>query len=51
MDWIQTNWINILAIIGGIDIVLGVVVKMTKTTWDDNLYTAIHNIVSKIVKK
>ena len=51
INWVKDNWVNVLAIIGGLDIILGVVVKMTKNTWDDSVYAFIHNAIGKLVKK
>lgn len=47
MEWINHNWINVLAIIGAVDGLFYAVTKITKTTWDDNAYTMFHNIVVK----
>lgn len=45
LNWIQENWVSVFAIIGGIDAALYLITKATKATWDDNVYTMIHNIV------
>ena len=49
MDWITANWISILAVIGGIDGLLYLVTKLTKSTWDDNLYASVHGWVTTII--
>lgn len=51
IDLIKNNWVEILAIIGAVDIILGIVVKWTKATWDDSVYAFIHNLIGKLVKK
>lgn len=48
---VKNNWVEVLAVIGAIDIILGVVVKFTPVKWDDNLYVAFHNAVAKLGKK
>lgn len=43
-----------LVIMGGMDLILGVVSKHTKNTVDDNLYSIIHSFyiqVSELIKK
>ncbi len=48
---VKNNWVEVLAVIGAVDIILGVIVKFTPVKWDDNLYVAFHNAVSKLGKK
>jgi hypothetical protein len=43
--------VEILAIIGAVDIILGIVVKWTPVKWDDSVYTFLHNLIGKLVKK
>lgn len=47
----KTHWVEILAIIGAVDVILGIVVSWTPFTWDNNVYTILHKYVEKIVKK
>ena len=47
----KNNWVEVLAVIGAVDIILGVIVKFTPVKWDDNFYGAFHNAVSKLGKK
>lgn len=47
MDWIQSHWVGLLAIIGAAEVILGVVSAWTPWKWDDNLYVIIHNLVAK----
>ena len=47
----SNHWIEILAILGGLDLILGVITKWTKVEWDDNLYSAFHNWITKLGKK
>ena len=48
---VKDHWIDVLAIIGAVDVILGVVTKMTKSTWDDNLYAQFHNLIAKLIKR
>lgn len=47
----KNHWVEILAVLGAVDIILGVVTKLTPVKWDDNVYTMLHNWISKLVKK
>jgi hypothetical protein len=51
INFVKDNWVNILAIIGGIDIILGVIVKWTPVNWDDQVYTILHSWISQILGK
>ena len=51
MAYGKAHWVDILAAIGGIDIVLGIITKLTPITWDDNVYAVLHNWIAKLVKK
>lgn len=51
INFFKDNWVEILAIIGAVDIILGIVVKWTPTKIDDSVYTFVHNLISKLVKK
>jgi hypothetical protein len=51
IQFIQAHWVEILAVIGGIDIILGVVVKWTPVKWDDSVYTILHSWVDKLAPK
>lgn len=48
---VKAHWVEVLAGIGAIDILLGIITKLTPFKWDDNLYVVFHNAVSKLVKK
>lgn len=48
IELVKNNWVEILAIIGALDIILGIVVKWTKVTWDDSVYAFLHSLVSKL---
>lgn len=50
IELFKAHWVEILAIIGAVDIILGIVVKWTKATWDDSVYAWIHNLIAKLVK-
>ena len=45
---VQEHWIDILAVIGAVDIILGVIVKLTKTEWDNNVYAIVHGWIAKL---
>ena len=47
INFIQTHWDEILAIIGGIVSVASIIVKLTPTTKDDNVLNAIVNFLAK----
>jgi hypothetical protein len=51
INLLKDHWVEVLAIIGAVDIILGIVVKWTPTQIDDSVYTFLHNLVSKLVKK
>lgn len=51
VPFFQAHWIDILAIIGAVDVILGIVTKLTPFAWDDNVYTLLHGYISKLVKK
>ena len=48
---VKAHWVEVLAAIGAVDILLGIIVKFTPFKWDDNLYVVFHNAVSKLGKK
>ena len=48
---VKTHWVEVLAAIGAVDILLGLIVKFTPFKWDDNLYVVFHNAVSNLGKK
>ena len=37
-EWLQTNWDDVLAIIGGVVLVVSTVVKLTATDKDDTVW-------------
>ena len=51
ISWIQANWVNVLAVVGALDIALGFIVKMTPNQIDDNIYEIVHNFFAKLIKK
>lgn len=51
MEWFQAHWIDILAVVGAVDLALGIITKWTPTTWDDNLYSAFHSFVLRFLPK
>lgn len=53
INWIVANWILILAIAGGIDLILYGALKISNALWpdvkwDDNIYTLIHALIAKL---
>lgn len=48
---VKTHWVEVLAGIGAVDVLLGIITKLTPFKWDDNLYVVLHNAISKLVKK
>ena len=46
--WVVAHWVQVLAVIGAIDLLLGVITKWTPCTWDDNLYAILHSWIAKI---
>lgn len=48
---VQNHWVEVLALIGAVDVILGVITKFTPNKWDDNFYSIFHNFISRLVKK
>lgn len=48
---VKDHWVDVLALIGAVDIILGIITKLTPITWDDNLYVVVHKWISKLVVK
>ena len=48
---VKAHWVEVLALIGAVDVILGIVTKLTPVTWDDNLYVVVHKWISKLVVK
>ena len=51
MDYVKTHWVEFLAAIGAIDILLGIITKLTPWQQDDNVYAVIHGWIAKLIKK
>ena len=51
MDWIQTNWLTIVATVWSIDQFLKLIAKLTPTKWDDNVTDIIGNFLAKFFPK
>lgn len=51
MDWLQTNWVNVLATVGALDGLFYAVTKLTKSDKDDNIYAIIHGFVVRFLPK
>lgn len=48
MEWITTHWDDVLAIIGGVVVVVSTVVKLTSTTKDDTVWAKILNVLAAL---
>ena len=48
MEWIQTNWNDVLSIIGGIILIVTAVVKLTSTDKDDTIWAQVLKVLSAL---
>lgn len=48
MEWITTHWDDVLAIIGGVVVVVSGVVKLTSTTKDDTVWAKILKVLAAL---
>ncbi len=48
MEWIHSNWKDILAVIGGVVTVASIIVKLTPTQKDDNVLAKIINLLAAL---
>ena len=51
MDWIQSNWLNIVGILWGVDQILKIVAKITPNKVDDNISDMLGNILVRFFPK
>lgn len=51
INTVKNHWVDILALIGAVDLALGIITRLTPSQWDDNLYSVVHGWVSKLLKK
>ncbi len=51
IHFFQAHWVDILAVIGAIDLILGIVVKWTPCEWDNNAYAIVHSWISQLLGK
>ena len=51
VDFCKNHWIDILAVIGAVDVILGIITKLTPFDWDDNIYSMLHGWIAKLLKK
>jgi predicted metal-dependent phosphoesterase TrpH len=49
MEWLQANWVNVFAAIGGIVTAATLIVKLTPTTKDDEVVGKVREVWDKIV--
>ena len=48
MEWIKTNWTDILAVIGAVVTLATAVVKLTPTQKDDNILAKVIKVLSAL---
>lgn len=48
MEWITTHWDDVLAIIGGVVVVVSTVVKLTSTDKDDTVWAKVLKVLSAL---
>ncbi len=48
MEWIQTNWSDVLSIIGAVILIITVVVKLTSTDKDDTVWAQVLKVLSAL---
>ena len=48
MEWITTHWDDVLAIIGGVVLVVSTVVKLTATTKDDTVWAKVLAVLAAL---
>ena len=48
MEWIQTNWSDLLSIIGAVILIITVVVKLTSTYKDDTVWAQVLKVLSAL---
>ena len=48
MEWISVHWDDVLAIIGGVVLVVSTVVKLTSTTKDDTVWAKILKVLAAL---
>ena len=48
MEWLQTHWDDVLAIIGGLVMAVSAIVKLTSTTKDDTVWAKVLKVLSAL---
>lgn len=48
MEWIQTHWNDVLAVIGGAVVFISAVVKLTSTKKDDTIWAKVLKVLSAL---
>lgn len=48
MEWVQTHWDDVLAIIGGVVMTVSAIVKLTATTKDDTVWAKVLKVLSAL---
>ena len=51
INFVKAHWVEILAVIGAVDTILGIIVAWTPATWDNNVYNIVHTWIAKLVGK
>lgn len=48
MEWIQTNWSDVLSIIGAVILIVSAIVKLTSTDKDDTVWAQVLKVLSAL---
>ena len=48
MEWMQANWVDITAVIGGVVTVASLIVKMTPSESDDVILSRVINVLKAL---
>lgn len=48
MEWIQTNWNDVLSIIGAVILIITIIVKFTSTDKDDTVWAKVLKVLSAL---
>lgn len=48
MEWLQSNWNDVLSIVGAVILIITVVVKLTSTDKDDTVWAQVLKVLSAL---
>jgi len=51
MDWLKTNWIELVACLYALEMILAFVSRFTPWKWDDNIAGALGSMLRKFFPK